>query len=233
MKIAVLHGQSHKGSTYNITQLFINKIKDIDAEVNEFYFMKNDACIGCFQCFMKGEEQCPHYTQVSPIISAIQESDLVIIESPCYCMGMAGQLKIFLDHMGYRWMAHRPHSKMFRKVGLTISTAAGAGAKKVTKDMAQHMFHWGIPIIFKYGVNVGASSWEEVSEKKRLAIEKDVDRIADKVHKKIGKAKSSFKTKGMFSIMRMSQKSNNWNETDKKYWEKNGWLEKQRPWYNL
>ena len=44
---------------------------------------------------------------------------------------MTGQLKTFLDHMGYRWLPHRPHPQMFRKIGLAVSTAAGAGAKKV------------------------------------------------------------------------------------------------------
>ncbi|HEY8391580.1 MAG TPA: NAD(P)H-dependent oxidoreductase, partial [Capillibacterium sp.] len=46
-------------------------------------------------------------------------------------LGMTGQLKTFLDHMGYRWLPHRPHPQMFRKIGLAVSTAAGAGAKKV------------------------------------------------------------------------------------------------------
>lgn len=230
MKIAVLHGQSHKGSTYNIMKLFLNKIKDTNTEINEFYFIKNDACIGCFKCFMQGEEHCPHYAKVHPIIEAIEEADLVIIESPCYCMGMSGQLKSFLDHMGYLWMPHRPNEKMFKKVGLVISTAAGAGAKKVTKDIAQHIFYFGISSIYKYGVNVGASSWEEVSEKKRLTIEKKVEKMAVKIQKKIKKVKPSIKTKIMFYIMRMNQKNNTWNETDKKYWEKHGWLKKQRPW---
>lgn len=36
MKIVVLHGQSHKGSTYNITKLFIENISDDDTELVEF-----------------------------------------------------------------------------------------------------------------------------------------------------------------------------------------------------
>ncbi|MFZ2538231.1 MAG: methylated DNA-protein cysteine methyltransferase [Oscillospiraceae bacterium] len=33
-----------------------------------------------------------------------------------------------------------------------------------------------------------------------------------------------------FSMMRLSQKSNEWNITDKNHWEENGWLNKKRPW---
>ena len=60
-------------------------------------------------------------------------------------MGMTGQLKTFLDHMGYRWLSHRPHPQMFRKIGLAVSTAAGAGAKRVTKDLRRRYFFWGTP----------------------------------------------------------------------------------------
>jgi hypothetical protein len=34
----------------------------------------------------------------------------------------------------------------------------------------------------------------------------------------------------MFQIMRMNQKSNNWNPTDKEHWLKNGWLDTRKPW---
>lgn len=53
---------------------------------------------------------------------------------------MTGQLKTFLDHLGYIWLSHRPNGKMFNKVGIVISTASGAGASKVTKTLEQQMF---------------------------------------------------------------------------------------------
>jgi hypothetical protein len=34
----------------------------------------------------------------------------------------------------------------------------------------------------------------------------------------------------MFQIMRMINKVNDWNPTDKEYWLKNGWLDTNRPW---
>ena len=62
MKITVLHGQHHKGSTYNITRLFLNKLAGENTEIVEF-FMPGDtppSCVGCCNCFIKGE------TPVSP-----------------------------------------------------------------------------------------------------------------------------------------------------------------------
>lgn len=40
-RITVVHGQSHKGSTYNITEQITNKISKADTELYE-YFMPRD-----------------------------------------------------------------------------------------------------------------------------------------------------------------------------------------------
>lgn len=232
MRIIVLYGQMHKGSTYNITRLFLDNLSDEGTEITEFYMPKDapSFCIGCYNCFTKGEEQCPHADIVQPIAKAIEEADLLILASPCYVYGMTGQLKTFLDHLGYQWMPHRPHPKMFSKIGLVISTAAGAGTKRVTKTLQDNLFYSGVPKIYSYGKNVGASSWETVKPEKKLKIEKEVIQIATQISKLIGKTKPGIKTKVMFQIMRMSQKANNWNPTDKEYWLKNGWLDTSKPW---
>lgn len=231
MKIAVVHGQTHKGSTHNITRLFLDKFSDENTEITEF-FMTKDAppfCVGCFNCFMKGEEKCPHSAIVQPIAKAIEDADLLILESPCYVFGMSGQMKTLFDHLGYRWMSHRPHRSMFNKVGLCISTSAGAGEKKVTKDLKGQLFWWGVPKVYGYSKKVGASSWEQVKPEKKAQIEKEVAKLANRISKNIGRAKPGIKTKVMFSIMRMNQKANNWNVTDKDYWLKNGWLSGTKP----
>lgn len=232
MKIVVLHGQMHKGSTYNITKLFLENLSDENTEIIEFFMPENapSFCMGCFSCFIESEEKCPHADVVQPIVKAIDEADLLILESPCYVLGMSGQLKTLLDHLAYRWMIHRPHPEMFSKVGLAISTAAGAGTKKVTKSLKDNLFHWGVPKIYRYGKNVGAMGWETVKPEKKLQIEKEVRRLSKQISKQIGRVKPGIKTKLMFLIMRMGQKANDWNPTDKEYWIRNGWLNDKRPW---
>lgn len=230
MNIAVLHGQNHKGSTYHITRMFLREFKDETTHVEEFYFTDNSACIGCFTCFMKDEEKCPHYSQNQKVIAAIEQADFIIMESPCYCMGMTGQLKIFFDHFAYRWMSHRPYGKMFSKVGLSISTAAGVGSHKVTKDLKQQMFYWGIPSIYRYPINIGAAKWEDVSDSQRAKIKIDVAHISNQIKRKIAHPSVPIKTKAMFLLMRLSQINNHWNATDKNYWQMQGWMENKRPW---
>lgn len=232
MKITVINGQSHKGSTYNITKQIINKISNDNTKLNE-YFMPTDApdyCVGCYKCFDESEYNCPHAQKVQRIVKSMEESDVIIINSPTYCYGMTGQLKTFLDHLGYMWLPHRPKEAMFDKVGITVSTASGAGANKVIKAIKQQMFWLGISNVFSYSKNVNAANWESVSDEIKLSIDKDLNTLSNKIKPKINNSKPNLKLKFMFEIMRSMQKGNDWNLTDKNYWIYNGWLDKKKPW---
>lgn len=232
IKIAVIHGQSHKGSTYNIAKQLIHKISATGTEIDE-YFMPTDTpdyCIGCYTCFDENEQACPHADKVQVIAKSIEAADLLIFTSPTYCYGMTGQMKTLLDHFGYMWLSHRPRPAMFNKLGIVISTASGAGASKVTKTLAQQMFWLGISNVFRYHKNVNAASWETVPDKIKQAIDQETSAIAQKIKSKIGHASPSLKLKFMFMIMRMMQKKNDWNMTDHNYWQDQGWLANKRPW---
>ena len=73
-------------------------------------------------------------------------------------------------------------------------------------------------------------NWNGVKEKKKRKIEKDTERIAGRLLRKKS-VKAGIKTKVMFSLMRMMQKADfGSGEADRLYWEKHGWLGKERPW---
>ncbi len=228
MKTVIIHGQSHKGSTYHIAHELALKV---GGEITEFFLPRDmgEFCIGCTQCFIKGETNCPHYEKIFPITKALNDADLIILESPVYVYHATGAMKAFLDHYGYRWMPHRPEEAMFSKQGVCISTAAGAGTKSANKDMSDSLFFWGVGKIYKLGFNVAAVSWETISEKKKKKIISGINDTANKLNKKYGKVKPGFKTKFFFNIMRMLQKKVD-NPIDVKHWEDKGWLGKKRPW---
>lgn len=228
MKIVIIHGQSHKGSTYHVANMVAEKL---NGEVTEFFLPKDfgQFCAGCTNCFTTSETECPHYSQLDPITRAIDDADVIIMASPVYVFHATGAMKNFLDHYGYRWMVHRPEEKMFRKQAVIVSTAAGMGMKSTNKDIADSMFFWGIAKIYKYGIAVAETSFDKVSDKKKQQIEKKISKLAVKIRNKQGKVKPGIKTKGLFSIMRMMQK-NGWNPADVDYWKEKGWLDKKRPW---
>ena len=130
MKVTIIHGQSHKGSTYHISKILADKI---GGEVKEFFLPRDfgEFCIGCTQCFRKSETLCPHYEKINPLTEALDEADVLIFESPVYVYHVTGSMKAFLDHYGYRWMLHRPEESMFHKQAVCISTAAGAGRVQI------------------------------------------------------------------------------------------------------
>ena len=222
IKITVIHGQSHKGSTYHIAKILSDKI---GGEVTEFFLPKDFSsfCMGCTQCFEKTEKMCPHYESLQPITKAMDESDVIILASPVYVYHATGAMKAFLDHLGYRWMVHRPEESMFHKQGVCISTAAGGGMKSTNKDMKDSLFFWGVGRIYQIGVAVAAISWEKVNEKKKKRIEKKTTKIANEIKKRCGRVKPSLKTRMLFQVMRLVQK-NGWNEADVKYWKEKGWI---------
>lgn len=228
MKTVIIHGQSHKGSTYHIAHGLAEKL---GGEIKEFFLPKdfNEFCVGCNRCFMEGEEKCPHHQALLPITNAMDEADVIILASPVYVYHATGAMKAFLDHYGYRWMVHSPEESMFRKQAVCISTAAGAGMKSTNKDMADSLFFWGIAKIYQYGIGIAAVDWNGVSEKKKRAIDKATTSIAKRIIKGQGNVKPGIKTKGFFFIMHIMQRKG-FNEKDAKYWKEKGWTENKCPW---
>ena len=205
MKTVIIYGQRHKGSTYHIAH---GLAELIGGDNTEFFLPRDfgEFCLGCTYCFVDSERKCPHYKSLAPITQAMDAADVIILVSPVYVYHATGAMKAFLDHYGYRWMVHSPEGSMFRKQGVCIATAAGARVKSALKDMSDSLFFWGVARIYQYGLGVAATEWDGVSEKKKAAIDKKITSIAKKVVHRNGRVKPSFKTKGMFYIMRMMQK---------------------------
>ena len=141
-------------------------------------------------------------------------------------------MKALLDHYGWRWLVHRPEESMFSKQAVCISTAAGAGMKSTNRDMADSTFWWGVAKTYRYGVAVAAVSWENVSTKKKAAVEKKLCALARKIEKRQGRVNPSLKTRVVFLAIRLVQKYHGWSKPDREYWKSKGWTDKKRPWKN-
>lgn len=228
LKITIIHGQSHQGSTCHIARSLAEKL---GGEITEFFLPRDfgEFCVGCTACFCESETKCPHFEKLAPITEAMDSADVLILASPVYVYHATGAMKAFLDHYGWRWMVHRPEEKMFSKQAVCISTAAGAGMKSTNWDMADSMFFWGVAKTYRYGAAVMETSWERVGEKKKKSVEKKLNSLARKIKAGRGCVKPSLKTKFMFSVMRQVQK-HGWNEADMSYWRSKGWTEGKRPW---
>ena len=230
MKIVMLNGQNHKGSTYNIGRMIADKIEG-ENEIKEFFFPRdlNHFCAGCYKC-IEAFETCPYYDEKKQIIDAIDEADILIVTTPTYCMHMSAPLKAFFDLTFDMWMVHRPMESMFKKRAVIVSTAAGTGTKSAIKDVEDCLFYLGVPKIYKFGMAVQAMNWNGVAVNKK----EKIDRITNGIAKKLsnpGSPSVGIKMNFMFGIMKIMQKKG-WNSSpvETKYWQDKGWLDGKKPW---
>lgn len=230
MKIVIINGQNHKGSTRMVARELAEKV---GGEIKEFFLPRDfdEPCIGCWTCFKKDMNHCPHYEKLRPITKSMEEADLIILASPVYVFHATGQMMSFLDHYGTRWMVHRPNEKMFYKQGVCISTAAGGGMKSTNKDMGDSLVFWGLSHVYRLGIGVQATKPAEIPPRIQSKIHKKTDQLAKKIRKNKGKSGVTLKGRFWFYLVRLMHKaSSDHMNPDYSYWEERGWHGNRRPW---
>lgn len=236
MKITVINGTEKHGVTYRLKEIFLQNFQG--ADVVEFYLPKDcpSFCIGCTNCFMKGENNCKDFDYTHKIEKSLIESDLIVMTSPAYVMHATGAMKSLLDHLGYRWMPHRPAPEMFGKRAVIITQCLGAGAKSTSKDIKHSLSWWGISKIGMFRDSLMSDIiWDKLSENKRKKLTKKINKLAVRFSKinYVKPAHTTLMTKIKFKFCRLIQKKVRKNGVaglDNEYWHNNGWLGKSRPW---
>ena len=72
MNYVIINGSPRKKNTWKM----VNRAKsNLKGDFEEIQLMKEKIpmCNGCFKCIMEGEEKCPHFDKVHPIIEKIKE----------------------------------------------------------------------------------------------------------------------------------------------------------------
>ncbi len=229
MKIVIIHGQSHEGSTCMVARELANKV---GGELQEFFLPRdfNQPCCGCFTCFETELSRCPHFKELEPLKKAILDADLLILESPVYVYHATGQMMSFLDHFGTWWVIHRPMPEMSGKQAVAICTAAGGGMKSTAKDMADSLEMWGIHKVYKLGIGVQAAKPDEIPDRIVKNIHKKTTKLAKRIRENAGASGYNGRAKKWFYLMRFAHKHFPPMEPDYEYWERRGWHGKNRPW---
>ena len=128
-------------------------------------------CKGCYNCFSKGEEHCPHSALVRSIMQKIRESDCLIFTSPVYALNVSALIKGFFDLGAYNH--HRPC--FFTKKALVVSSTAGGYAKKVCGYIRDELLHWGFNRVYTLpAIRMGAG---EPTPKMKTACRKAAKRL--------------------------------------------------------
>lgn len=234
MKITVIHGQSHQGISYTMVHTLLQHFPKESTEIREFFLPIDgpDFCLGCNACFLNGEKSCPSAEKVQPIAGAMEWAEVIIVSSPNYVMEMSGGLKNLMDHLAYRWVTHRPHGTMFRKVGVAVCASAGAPAFGTTRSIARQLKWMCCPKVYGFPFTSHAMTVSDTRPKKRKEMARKAARIAAAVERRVKRPRASLRGKLFFLIFRKMQSAPAaaWNPTDRDWWRAQGWTGDVRPW---
>lgn len=184
MKITAIYGTNHAGSTVFLARELIAALPHGENDVKEFFLPRDfdHYCSGCGACFTAEEPLCVQAGgQLSPILHAMEEADVLIFASPVYVYHVTGAMKSFLDHFGNRWIIHRPNGRMACKTAVLLTTAGGAGMSHTLRDLKDSMNWQGVGRVFSYGKRVMAMRAGDLTGKTKAQISADMKKLARKI----------------------------------------------------
>ncbi len=90
-----------KGTTALILNLFLEGMKEKDAEIEKLYTQKLNIkpCTACFNCWFPTEGECSIRDDMDEILPKIAETDILVVASPLYVDGITGPMKNLIDRM--------------------------------------------------------------------------------------------------------------------------------------
>lgn len=241
LKVVSILGTQKKGCTRYFSQFLLDSLAKKQAiTVQEFVLPKDGPtfCTGCMACYSHGLNSCPHREQVQPLWQAICDADLVLLAQPTYVFGAPAQVKAFFDHLGLKWLAHSPEPKMLDKRVVILTQAAGGGTRKATGTVKTSFRFLGASSITSCTFAVRNGVLENIPPKTKAAIERKLDRLAERLTRQGKPSSPSLFTRVMFHAMRQGHSFISKNERrhgrsdtyDYLYWKQQGWLDKQWPW---
>ena len=223
MKITVIHGSMRKGNTYGVTQAVLSCLREhSDVEITEISVADLDLpfCLSCHTCFGKGENLCPHREKVSAVAKAIENCDGLIVSGVVYAMQINAAMKNLIDHLAYYF--HRP--RLFDKIGMVITTTAGAGENRIAKYLSEVLGHWGISGAVKLSLKIQTPEFS-ISDKQKKQIQTAADKFYDRIkNKKL--SSPSFVSIAVHNAFRgTSALKQPFSECDAAYWRDSGFAD--------
>ena len=123
-KVLLINGSPHEhGCTYTALKEMIDVFTENGVEAELLYLGKQPiaGCIACGKCYDTG--RCIFNDKVNEIMDRIDEFDGIVLGSPVYYAGPAGQLCAFLDRLFYI-----SRGRMAGKIGASVVSCRRGGA---------------------------------------------------------------------------------------------------------
>jgi multimeric flavodoxin WrbA len=226
-KFLAIMGSPHKGETYKAVKRFEEELKKLGEAEVEIVMLSEVGfrdCLGCHNCFMKGEETCREADKVQTLLKKMLEADMVLLCSPVYNQAMTSLMKKFLDYFTYLW--HRPGMFGVRFMGIS---SGGGVFKGVFKGMKENVQSWG----GVWAGELGVPHYEALTPKYKAKLDRDFTKKAGMAMEAAGR--KDLPTPSLYSLIsyRIWKMNANmgFSARDNAHWREKGWLDKKTKYY--
>ena len=96
--VAVLGSPRPQGNSSTLARAFLQAAGEQGAEITEYLLNQMDfkGCQGCGACKTE-RETCILEDDLTPVLQAVRDADVLVLASPVYFGDLSGQLKCFFD----------------------------------------------------------------------------------------------------------------------------------------
>lgn len=198
VNISVIYGTTKKACTYNCVQLLLNSLKlTAPITVKEFFLEKelSDQYNKIFSCFIDNKYIHINSTPMDYLTNSLNSSDLIILASPIIQCDTTTELNSLLNQLFYKSIEYNTKSYMNTRIGLVMSTTAGAGLSYTSNNLKKNLILWGIRTIFKFSMTIYETNWEYVDIKTKLKINKRIFKLSNKILGKYSSMNAAFSNK--------------------------------------
>lgn len=229
MNIVVINGTPQKGVTHLMKEEFLRHFRE-GSTVTEFYPADMPAfCTGCKTCFMRDAALCPQAAKTGPIWDAMMAADVLVFAYPVYVMRAPAPVKSLLDHLGVRWVVHRPEPAMFSKTAVIITNSIGAPNGAAQRDVKTSLNWMGVSRVYTFGMGMmGDVVPDKMTAAHRKTITTRMAKLAERVQQTKPTARMSLKVRALFVMAKvqhkMVRKSEQVPGADSRHWIDHGWL---------
>jgi multimeric flavodoxin WrbA len=226
-RILAIIGSPRKGDTVAAVQRLEQELKKL-GEVEMEYLMLMDVglrdCLGCHNCFMKGQETCREAAKVKELQERMLAADAVILASPTYNQGVTGIMKKFLDYFTFLW--HRPG--MFGVPFFGVATGGGMFGG-VFKTMKSNVDSWG----GTWAGTLGVPHYDALTKKYKTRLDQDFTGKAALLMKVMDEKELPKPTLGRLMSFRMwkMNAAQGFSPRDAAHWTEKGWLDPKCRYY--
>lgn len=176
-------------------------------------------CDGCLSCVRKGEEFCPEFESIDPIVKKMELADGIALAAPVYTFNVTGLMKNFCEYFMYK----RNRPSFFGKQAIVVTAASGGGHKVVLDFLHRTVGAWGCDVVGRLGISASQMQREDYVEKVNAAAQDVAEKFSSAI---INADRQAPDFSALINFRTMQIMTNSVTKTKNyRYWAERGWLD--------